>query len=64
MKLRTLLTEAGYEMIPESPYAEIEITSVCHDTRMAEKGSLFVALRGRQTDGHAHIPREIGRAHV
>jgi UDP-N-acetylmuramoyl-L-alanyl-D-glutamate--2,6-diaminopimelate ligase len=34
---------------------ELPITSVCYDSRHALPGSLFVALRGGYTDGHAHL---------
>lgn len=32
-----------------------EITSICTDSRVAVPGCLFVALRGRHTDGHEHL---------
>ncbi|MDD6308608.1 MAG: UDP-N-acetylmuramoyl-L-alanyl-D-glutamate--2,6-diaminopimelate ligase [Clostridia bacterium] len=32
-----------------------EITSICYDSRKVTKGSLFVAIRGYQTDGHQYI---------
>lgn len=64
MKLRTLLTEAGYDAVSVSAYAETEITGVCCDTRSVGEGSLFVALRGRQTDGHCHVPRASERGAV
>jgi UDP-N-acetylmuramoyl-L-alanyl-D-glutamate--2,6-diaminopimelate ligase len=31
------------------------ITSICYDSRLAEPGSLFVALRGGYTDGHRFL---------
>ena len=33
-----------------------EITSVCYDSRKAEKGCLFVAIKGTASDGHKYIP--------
>ena len=37
----------------------IEITDVNIDSRQVEAGSLFMALRGTQADGHAYIPAAI-----
>ncbi|MBX6341881.1 MAG: UDP-N-acetylmuramoyl-L-alanyl-D-glutamate--2,6-diaminopimelate ligase, partial [Thermomicrobiaceae bacterium] len=30
----------------------VPVTSVCYDSRLAEPGALFVALRGGYTDGN------------
>lgn len=35
------------------------ITSICTDSREAEKGSLFVAIRGERVDGHDYIGKAI-----
>lgn len=47
----------------EQRWEEIMITSLCHDSREAEEGTLFFALEG-QTDGHRFVPdaRENGAA--
>lgn len=37
------------------------LLSVCTDSREAEDGSLFIALRGERTDGHAYILQAIER---
>lgn len=37
------------------------IYSACTDSREAENGSLFVALHGERTDGHAYILQAIGQ---
>ena len=58
----------------------IDITGVNIDSRRIEKGHLFAAIKGTQTDGHQYIgkavelgaaailcedmPEQIGRAHV
>lgn len=44
----------------------IEITGVNIDSRKVEKGHLFVAIKGTQTDGHHFIPKalELGAAAV
>ena len=39
--------------------AEVEITGVNIDSRRIEKGHLFVAIPGTQTDGHKFIPKAI-----
>ena len=33
----------------------LEITGVSYDSRTTEKGNLFIAVKGYETDGHAHI---------
>ena len=40
--------------------SEVDITGVNIDSRKIEKGHLFVAIRGTQTDGHRFIPKAIG----
>ena len=39
--------------------AETEITGVNIDSRKIEKGHLFVAMKGTQTDGHRFIPKAL-----
>ena len=36
-----------------------EITGVCIDSRQAKPGSLFIAVKGTQTDGHAYISKAL-----
>ena len=38
---------------------ELEITGINIDSRLIEKGHLFVAVKGTQTDGHAYIGKAI-----
>ena len=38
---------------------ETEITGVNIDSRKIEKGHLFVAIKGTQTDGHRFIPKAL-----
>lgn len=40
---------------------DVEITGIAYDSRQAGPGQLFVAMRGRQRDGHAFIPDAVGR---
>ena len=44
----------------------VEITGVNIDSRRIEKGHLFVAIPGTQTDGHKYIPKaiELGAAAI
>jgi UDP-N-acetylmuramoyl-L-alanyl-D-glutamate--2,6-diaminopimelate ligase len=35
------------------------VTSITANSRLAEAGSLFVALKGTQADGHAYIDKAI-----
>ena len=44
--------------------SEIEITGINIDSRLVEKGHLFMAMRGTQTDGHAYIPTAIEKGAV
>ncbi len=41
-----------------------EITSICYDSRRAQKNSLFVALAGEKTDGNAYIDSAVERGAV
>jgi UDP-N-acetylmuramoyl-L-alanyl-D-glutamate--2,6-diaminopimelate ligase len=41
--------------------ADVDITSVCLNSREAAKGSCFIALKGAQADGHAFIPDAVRR---
>jgi UDP-N-acetylmuramoyl-L-alanyl-D-glutamate--2,6-diaminopimelate ligase len=36
-----------------------EVTGICFDSRKVEKGALFVAVRGTQSDGHSYIQKAI-----
>ncbi len=40
---------------------DVEITSVCYDSRQARPGSLFVALRGERVDGHEYLTQAIAQ---
>lgn len=49
MKLNELLKDREYAG------AEVQITGIQIDSRLIEKGNLFVAIRGTQSDGHRYI---------
>ncbi len=40
---------------------DVEITSICYDSRQAKPGALFVALQGEQVDGHDYVGQAIAR---
>ena len=40
---------------------DVEITSICYDSRQAKPGSLFVAMRGEHVDGHDYVTQAAAR---
>ena len=57
MRLQDLLKSAG---IPEG-LADADISSLCHDSRRANEGSLFFAIPGEKHDGASFIPDALAR---
>ena len=59
MKFKDLL----WEIVPTRLIgsAEQEITGVCYDSRKVTPGSLFVAVKGFQNDGHAYIEKALAQ---
>ena len=57
MKLKTLLDQL--EIVSATADPETEILGISYDSRKTEKGDLFVAIRGFETDGHRFIPKAI-----
>lgn len=57
MKLQELLRE----IVPTrlTGPAGQEITGICYDSRKVTPGSLFVAIKGFQSDGHTYIPKAL-----
>jgi UDP-N-acetylmuramoyl-L-alanyl-D-glutamate--2,6-diaminopimelate ligase len=41
--------------------ADAAVGGIVHDSRLVQKGDIFVALVGEQTDGHQYIPQAIER---
>ncbi|MFA5072696.1 MAG: UDP-N-acetylmuramoyl-L-alanyl-D-glutamate--2,6-diaminopimelate ligase [Nitrospirota bacterium] len=56
MKLGTLLTALEMEKNPLSDAYDLEVRDIAYDSRVVQPGSLFVAVRGFQSDGHQFIP--------
>ena len=54
MKLKDLLQEITPTRLMGT--VDGDITGICYDSRKVTPGSLFVAIRGFQSDGHAYIP--------
>jgi UDP-N-acetylmuramoyl-L-alanyl-D-glutamate--2,6-diaminopimelate ligase len=64
MKLRDLLGGTSHRLVRGDE--DIEIGGIAIDSRLVEPGDLFVAIAGREADGHDFIPavRERGAAAV
>ena len=54
MKLREIVRDL--ELLGGNADLDMEIGGVCYDSRKAQPGDLFVAVRGFETDGHRYIP--------
>ncbi len=56
MKLSELLQDLTpvYIKAPQAS-ASVEVTGICHDSRVFHAGNLFVAVRGHQFDGHLFV---------
>lgn len=46
-------------LITSSGNMEVEVNDICFDSRKVKKGTLFVAVKGTQTDGHEYISKAI-----
>ncbi|HEY4797700.1 MAG TPA: UDP-N-acetylmuramoyl-L-alanyl-D-glutamate--2,6-diaminopimelate ligase [Bacteroidia bacterium] len=57
-KLKDILYKAGLVEVVGS--TDISVASICFDSRNAERGSLFIAVKGTQSDGHQFIPQVTG----
>ena len=53
MNLKTLLS--GLDNLKAKGDLDIDITSVEYDSRKVKEGSLFVAIKGFNVDGHEYI---------
>ena len=57
MKLKELL--AGLSVLETTADPEMDIAHVCYDSRKAQPGCLFVAMRGYAADGHDFIGKAV-----
>lgn len=63
MKLSQLLERLTYTLAG-AQNTDIEITNIQQDSRKAEAGTLFIAVRGTTVDGHSFIPQVIEKGAV
>jgi UDP-N-acetylmuramoyl-L-alanyl-D-glutamate--2,6-diaminopimelate ligase len=60
--LRDILYKTG--IVNASGPMDTGITDVCFDSRLVKEGSLFIAVRGINSDGHAYIEQVIDKGAV
>ncbi len=53
MQIKDLIYKVS--LISVSGRTDIDITAICFDSRKVEKGSMFIAVRGVNSDGHSYI---------
>ena len=53
MRLEDIIRDSGVLEVKGNP--DIEITTVCNDSRKVAPGAMFIAVKGHDTDGHAYI---------
>ncbi|MCB0637667.1 MAG: UDP-N-acetylmuramoyl-L-alanyl-D-glutamate--2,6-diaminopimelate ligase, partial [Lewinella sp.] len=59
MKLPTLLH--GIATLAVNGNTAVDVSRVDFDSRQVAPGSLFVAVKGTQTDGHAYIDKALAQ---
>lgn len=57
MKLSEVLN--GLQVSKQHLAADLDVTDVAYDSRTVLPGSVFVAVRGFETDGHKYIPQAV-----
>ncbi|MBR4037799.1 MAG: UDP-N-acetylmuramoyl-L-alanyl-D-glutamate--2,6-diaminopimelate ligase, partial [Tidjanibacter sp.] len=62
MRLNDILKGIEYSSLMGD--REVEVCSLCFDSRRAEQGALYVARRGTVSDGHTYIPDVVARGAV
>ncbi len=61
-KLKDILYKAGLVEVVGS--TEVEVSSIAFDSRKVEKNSLFIAVKGTQSDGHKFIDQAISKGAI
>ena len=61
-KLKDILYKAGLVEVVGS--TDISVSSICFDSRKVEKDSLFIAVKGMQSDGHKFISQAVSSGAV
>ena len=59
MQLKLLLSRTDTRHVRGTQ--DVDVLAVCHDSREVAPGSLFVALRGGNNDGHQYITQAVAR---
>ncbi|MBR7102008.1 MAG: UDP-N-acetylmuramoyl-L-alanyl-D-glutamate--2,6-diaminopimelate ligase [Tidjanibacter sp.] len=62
MRLNDILKGIEYSSLVGD--REVEVCSLCFDSRRAEQGALYVARRGTVSDGHTYTPDVVARGAV
>lgn len=62
MKLREIIKDSGVVSLRGNE--NLEITSVCSDSRKVAEGALFIAVRGFASDGHDYIMAAVEKGAV
>ncbi|MBU0718648.1 MAG: UDP-N-acetylmuramoyl-L-alanyl-D-glutamate--2,6-diaminopimelate ligase [Planctomycetes bacterium] len=62
--LTALLARAGVSPMSGQSHRDIPITTITDDSRKAEPGALFVAVRGIKSDGHHYIDAAVSAGSV
>ncbi len=57
MQIKDLIYKVS--LISVSGRTDVDVTAICFDSRKVEKGSMFIAVRGVSSDGHAFISEVI-----
>ncbi len=63
MKLNDLISKLPFVSSPEEVF-ELEISSIETDSRKVKLGSLFICIKGYQTDGHLYVQEAIQKGAV
>ena len=57
LALHTLAAMAGGELTLHNISEEMTVTHICTDSREADEGTLFCAIRGERVDGHSYMTK-------